>query len=97
MRELSERGGGAFYFLEDPAAVQEVFEEEVAAFLIPLATDVVIDVEVDAGYSLRGDLRHEAGDWATDRDPELAARPSRECGRQRGRGVAVAAGRSWPS
>ncbi len=53
MRELSEAGAGAFYFLENSAAVQEVFEEEVEAFLIPLATDVRIDLEVSSGYSLR--------------------------------------------
>lgn len=53
MRELSESGGGAFYYLEDPMAVQEVFEEEVKTFLVPLAKDVVIDFVVDPGYSLR--------------------------------------------
>lgn len=53
MRELSENGSGAFYFLEDPAAVQEVFEEEVKTFLVPLAQDVVVDLVVDPGYSLR--------------------------------------------
>ena len=53
MRELSITGGGAFYFLEDGAAVREVFEEEVQAFLVPLATDVRIDVSVSSGYSLR--------------------------------------------
>jgi Ca-activated chloride channel family protein len=53
MRQLSEQGSGAFYFLEDPAAVQEVFEEEVQTFLVPLAQDVVIDFAVDPGYALR--------------------------------------------
>ncbi len=53
MRELAVTGGGAFYFLEDPEAVREVFEEEVKAFLLPLATDVRIDVSVSDGYSLR--------------------------------------------
>ena len=53
MRELSITGGGAFYFLEDSEAVREVFEEEVQAFLVPLATDVRIDVNVDEGYALR--------------------------------------------
>lgn len=53
MRELSIAGGGAFYFLEDGEAVREVFEEEVQAFLVPLATDVRIDVNVTDGYSLR--------------------------------------------
>ncbi|MGH1344021.1 MAG: vWA domain-containing protein [Nannocystales bacterium] len=53
MRELAVTGGGAFYFLENPEAVREVFEEEVQAFLLPLATDVRIDVSVSDGYSLR--------------------------------------------
>ncbi|MEM6990707.1 MAG: VWA domain-containing protein [Myxococcota bacterium] len=53
MRELSESGAGAFYYLEDPEAVREVFEEEVKTFLVPLAKDVTIDLVVDPGYSLR--------------------------------------------
>lgn len=53
MRELSESGAGAFYYLEDPQAVQEVFEQEVQTFLVPLAKDVVIDFTVDPGYTLR--------------------------------------------
>lgn len=53
MRDLAEKGAGAFYFLEDPAAVQEVFEEEVATFLVPLARNVELSLQVDPGYSLR--------------------------------------------
>lgn len=53
MRDLAEKGAGAFYFLEDPAAVVEVFEEEVATFLVPLAKDVEISLSVDSGYALR--------------------------------------------
>jgi Ca-activated chloride channel family protein len=53
MRELSEVGAGAFYFLEDPSAVQEVFEEEVTSFLVPLAEEVKIDVDVNSGWNLR--------------------------------------------
>ncbi|MCX4247903.1 vWA domain-containing protein [Paraliomyxa miuraensis] len=53
MRDLAEKGAGAFYFLEDPAAVLEVFEEEVKTFLVPLAKDVEISVQVDPGYALR--------------------------------------------
>lgn len=53
MRDLAEKGAGAFYFLENPAAVVEVFEEEVATFLVPLAKDVEISIAVDSGYSLR--------------------------------------------
>jgi Ca-activated chloride channel homolog len=53
LRGLSERGGGAFYFLEDHAAVEEVFEEEAAALLLPLASEVAIDVDIAPGYELR--------------------------------------------
>ena len=53
MRDLAESGSGSFYFLEDPVAVQEVFEEEVQTFLVPLAEDLRIDLDVDAGYRLR--------------------------------------------
>lgn len=53
MRQLAEKGAGAFYYLEDPAAVQEVFEEEVTTFLVPLARDLRIDVSIDPGWSLR--------------------------------------------
>lgn len=53
MRDLAEKGAGAFYFLEEPAAVQEVFEEEVATFLVPLAKNVEMSLQVDPGYSLR--------------------------------------------
>ncbi len=54
MRGLSEVAYGAFYFLEDPQAVVEVFEEEVQTFLYPLAYDVSIDADIADGYRLRG-------------------------------------------
>ena len=54
MRTLSEGGSGAFYFLEDPSAVQEVFVEEVTAFTVPLAEEVTIDVDIGDNYTLRG-------------------------------------------
>ncbi len=55
MRDLSETGSGAFYFLEDPAAVQEVFVEEVTSFLVPLAEELRIDIGINnADYRLRG-------------------------------------------
>jgi Ca-activated chloride channel family protein len=53
MRTLAEVGSGSFYFLEDARAVEEVFAEEVRAFLVPLATDVEIDIEPGPGYELR--------------------------------------------
>lgn len=53
MRALSETGAGNFYFVEDPRAVREVFTEEVNTFLVPIASDVTIDVLEGSGYSLR--------------------------------------------
>lgn len=54
MRDISEVGAGNFYFLEDPAAVKEVFTEEVKTFLYPVALDVNINVSVSPGYVVRG-------------------------------------------
>lgn len=54
MRSLSEVGAGNFYFLEDPAAVKEVFTEEVKTFLVPVALNAHIDVSVGSGYVVRG-------------------------------------------
>jgi Ca-activated chloride channel family protein len=53
MRTLAELGSGSFYYIEDYAAVEEVFEEEVQAFTVPLAQDVTIDASVFEGYDLR--------------------------------------------
>jgi len=54
MRTLSEQASGSFYFLEDPAAVKEVFHEEVTSFLVPIAADVKLDVDIGSTYVLRG-------------------------------------------
>ena len=54
MRTLAEESFGAFYFLQDVQAVEEVFEEEVQTFLYPLAYDVSIDATVTQGYRVRG-------------------------------------------
>jgi len=53
MRDLAEAGAGAFYFLEDPSAVEEVFVEEVETFLVPLGQDASIDLDVSDQYTLR--------------------------------------------
>jgi Ca-activated chloride channel family protein len=53
MRTLAEVGSGSFYYIEDYAAVEEVFEEEVQAFIVPLAEQVAIDATVFEGYDLR--------------------------------------------
>lgn len=52
MRGMSEVGGGAYYFLQDAAAVEEVFAEELSFFLIPLATDAQIDLLSGAGFRI---------------------------------------------
>ena len=52
MRGLSEVGAGSFYFLEDPKAMVEVFEDEVTTFLAPIATDVHLEAVVGVDYLL---------------------------------------------
>jgi len=53
MRELGRGGASNFFFLEDPAAVEEVFVEEVRTFLVPLAEDVDIEFEGTDAYQFR--------------------------------------------
>ena len=55
MSGLAERGAGNFYFLEDPRAVQEVFTEELAYFVEPLALGLTIEVRAVGGYGV-GDV-----------------------------------------
>jgi Ca-activated chloride channel family protein len=52
MSGLAERGAGNFYFLEDPQAIQEVFTEELAYFVEPLALSVTIEVRAAGGYAV---------------------------------------------
>jgi Ca-activated chloride channel family protein len=96
MRELAELGSGSFYYIEDPAAVEEVFEEEVQAFLIPLAEDAHIDATMFQGYDLRalyGTKQYElSGNHATIDIPvlQIAHRVSdddNESGRRGGGGA----------
>lgn len=54
MRNLSNTGAGNFYFLEDPGAVREVFTEEASSFLIPLANDVRLSLDITGPYAVRG-------------------------------------------
>ena len=53
MQELAEVGEGSFYYVEDPAAVSEVFVDEVTSYLVPLAHDAVIEVNVEPGWEVR--------------------------------------------
>ena len=96
MRGLAETGSGAFYFLEDPAAVEEVFVEEVEAFLVPIAEDVEIVADIEHGYDLRAvhgtKLAEVAGNSAAIRIPSLqiahrASEASDEGGRRGGGGA----------
>lgn len=55
MRGLAERGAGNFYFLEDAAAIDEVFTEELSYFVTPIAYDLHVEVVSGAAYQL-GDV-----------------------------------------
>ena len=99
MRRLSEVGGGTFYFVDDLGAVEEIFEEEVQALLLPIATDVFIDLDVGAGWELRDvygtKLAHTTSSAAHVEIPSLhiAHRESvgdHEHGRRGGGGVILA-------
>jgi len=50
MRGLAEQGHGNHYFLEDSAAVEEVFTEELAYFTVPVAFDVRLEVHQGSHY-----------------------------------------------
>ena len=52
MRGLSLQGDGNFYFLEDGSAVDEVFEEELSFFLVPIALDLKLEVTAGESYDL---------------------------------------------
>jgi Ca-activated chloride channel family protein len=53
LRGLAENGGGNFYFIEKPAAVKEVFMEELAFFVAPIAYDLELTFSELPGYSLK--------------------------------------------
>ncbi len=52
MRGLAERGAGNFYFLEDVAAVEEVFTQELDYVAEPLALQVTVEVRTDDNYRM---------------------------------------------
>lgn len=74
MRDISEVGSGNFYFLEDPAAVREVFTEEVKTFLHPVALDVQIGVTIGGGYYLG--RAYGTNSWTSSRVGGLVDIPS---------------------
>jgi Ca-activated chloride channel family protein len=51
MRSLAEHGAGNFYFLEDASAASEVFKQELAYFVTPLALDIHIDAIAGNGFN----------------------------------------------
>ena len=51
MRRLAEQGDGNFYFLENTAAVREVFHEEISYFTVPVAFDVSLELRTTGTYS----------------------------------------------
>lgn len=63
MRGLAERAGGNFYFVEDAAAVTEVFTKELDYFISPLALDV--NIAVTAGQGMRLGEGLGAATWQT--------------------------------
>lgn len=52
MRGLAERGAGNFYYVEDPSAVTEVFTEELAYFVHPIAMDLEVAVQSDPSHTV---------------------------------------------
>lgn len=53
LRTLSEQGGGNFYFVEKPEAVQEVFTEELKFFVAPIAYDLELRINELPAYKLK--------------------------------------------
>lgn len=50
MRSLALQADGNFYFLEDVGAVNEVFEEELSFFVVPVAFDLELEVTSGPAY-----------------------------------------------
>jgi Ca-activated chloride channel homolog len=53
LRGLAESGGGNFYYIEKPAAVREVFMEELSFFVAPIAYDLELTFTEVPGYALK--------------------------------------------
>lgn len=56
MRGLAEHGAGNFYFLDDAAAIDEVFTQELEYFLTPIATDLEIAMTAGKGWTLSDEV-----------------------------------------
>ncbi len=53
LRGLSEKGGGNYYFVEKPEAVTEVFTEELAFFVAPIAYDLTLTLSTASPYKTK--------------------------------------------
>lgn len=53
LRGLAESGGGTFHFVDNLAAVREIFTEEVNLTIVPIAQRAQLELEVTDGYELR--------------------------------------------
>jgi Ca-activated chloride channel family protein len=53
MRGLAEQGHGNHYFIEDTAAIEEVFTEELSYFTVPVAFDVRLELAQGSNYDFR--------------------------------------------
>lgn len=52
MSGLASDGDGTFYFAEDAGAVDEIFEEELSFFTVPVAFDLELEVDAGAAYEI---------------------------------------------
>ncbi|OGQ87007.1 MAG: hypothetical protein A2289_08025 [Deltaproteobacteria bacterium RIFOXYA12_FULL_58_15] len=52
MRELSEQGGGNFYFIESPEKVIVVFKDELDFLVTPLANNLTATIELGENFTL---------------------------------------------
>ena len=53
LRGLAEAGGGTFHFVDNLAAVREIFTDEVNLTIVPIAERGQLDLDVTDGYELR--------------------------------------------
>lgn len=66
MSNLARLGDGNFYFVENPAAVDEVFADEISYFTVPVAFDLTLEFEEGADYQVAA--VHGTDRWAMSPD-----------------------------
>ena len=74
MRGLAEQGDGNYYFVEDAAAVDEVFSQEISYFTVPVAFD--LELELSAGSDYRFVRAHGSSFWEDTADGGRLSVPS---------------------